>query len=192
MVKAKVMTADQQMTWWSSSAELSFRIGDQLTSLDVDNFSFDESADEWLDLARLNEFYYNSIIHMEATARLGKCCQHLDHLSLSATKLNMDFNLNETKLDMASSCIESFSCLSHLFLKSNAFRSPKVSICPLFSFLPCPGSPPISDLHTEPNSPYHLPQTDWHPPEQNSSSGDPIQLCSNNCVIVFPGITHRR
>ena len=118
---------------------ISFRIGDRLTSLDVDNFSLDdESLNDWLDLEML-----------------GKHCLHLDHLSLSSSKLDMQNSTkfdtqSSTKLDMqsttelemddvvqprrnlSSSC---FFSLSHLFLKSNTFRSPKVSICFLVPLL---------------------------------------------------------
>ena len=70
---------------------------------------------------------------------LGKHCLHLDHLSLSSTKLDMQ-STTELEMDdvvqprrnLSSSC---FFSLSHLFLKSNTFRSPKVSICLLLPLL---------------------------------------------------------
>ena len=70
---------------------------------------------------------------------LAKFCPHLDHLSLSSIKLDLS---NTTKSDLvdepktfSSSCALRFSGLSRLFLKSNTFRSPKVSFFPLFLFV---------------------------------------------------------
>ena len=110
------------MKWSPYNALLSFRIGDQLIILEVDNSSLEDSPNDCLDLAMLTKF-----------------CPHLDHLSLSSIKLDLS---NTTKSDLvdepktlSSSCALRFSGLSRLFLKSNTFRSPKVSFFPLFLFV---------------------------------------------------------
>ena len=123
----------------------------------------------------------------------GKFCWHLDHLSLSSTKLDMQ---SATKLEIASSSYtQCFSSLSHLFLKSNTFRSPQVCLYPFFlfpffcfqvlsEFLICTQS--LTNLTI-----FHK-LTNIH---QNRTPAQVIQfdfLQTKLRTIVYPGITHRR
>ena len=154
---------------------ISFRIGDQLTSLDVDNFSLDdESLNDWLDLEML-----------------GKHCLHLDHLSLCSTKLDMQ---GSTKLDVDMSSTTElempaaqsrkalsssrFSSLSHLFLKSNTFRSPKVSIS---LFLPLLLLQVLSQLLISTRSLTHL--TIFHKLNAIHQNRTPSQVIQSNSTL---------